>query len=373
MARRCAWSRVCSRPFQRPPPPLPNERETILIKNVFFPFKTFRKGTNTGFIMRERGYTAAPIVVSSLLTSPEMMATKAAGGLVGDKEVISALFNTLLESEFSTGVVVDGFPRTKVQARVVHMLHDRMMALRNANRDGSKDMVFARPVFRICVLHVDENESVARQLGRGDRARAHNEKVKATGKGELQDLRPTDYDPALAAKRYRSFEESTFEALEYLGQYFIYNFVNAQGDFAAVEANIIREMEYQSSLELNPETHDMVHDLPRADEVIVHARQMLVKRLDGYSSASPNELQSVVTMLEKLCYPLVQRNVVAGECEFYYEPNAETRVESIQMAIDILSDRGFRASYSESAPSGKDNGVEIKVRWEPPVIRKKQR
>ena len=109
-------------------------------------------------------------------------------------------------------------------------------------------------------------------LGRGDCARAHNEKVKATGKGELQDLRPTDYDPALAAKRYRGFEESTFEALEYLGQYFIYNFVNAQGDFAAVEANIVREMEYQSSLELNPETHDMIHDLPRADEAIVHAR-----------------------------------------------------------------------------------------------------
>ena len=42
------------------------------------------KGTNTGFIMRYRNLTAPPIVVSSLLTTPEAKKKKDAGMLVGD-------------------------------------------------------------------------------------------------------------------------------------------------------------------------------------------------------------------------------------------------------------------------------------------------
>jgi len=109
------------------------------------------KGTNTGFILRERGLTAEPVVMSSLLNSPAAEAVKAAGGMVGDKEVVQALFETLLDPVYSAGVVVDGFPRTKVQAEVTRMLFDKLTGLY-----GEEDSSQERPIFRIVVLFVDE-------------------------------------------------------------------------------------------------------------------------------------------------------------------------------------------------------------------------
>ena len=49
-----------------------------------------------------------------------------------------------------------------------------------------------------------------------------------------------------------------------------------------VQANIVRELEYQSSLELDPRTFDRLRRLPLASDIVKHARQDLVRRLDGY-------------------------------------------------------------------------------------------
>src|SRR5688500_14256280 len=49
------------------------------------------KGTQTQFISEARGLTCAPIVVSELLTTPEMERLKAQGHMVGDKEVVTIL------------------------------------------------------------------------------------------------------------------------------------------------------------------------------------------------------------------------------------------------------------------------------------------
>ena len=142
------------------------------------------KGTNTPFILRERGLTAAPIVVSDLLDTPEMRALKDRGQFVGDREVIEALLRKLLEPAYQTGVVVDGFPRTKVQAEAVKLLHDQIMQLRALYWGTPTGKRFRRPIFRITVLFVGEQTSVERQLSRGREIRAHNEKVRRTGVGE---------------------------------------------------------------------------------------------------------------------------------------------------------------------------------------------
>src|SRR5262245_42184217 len=47
------------------------------------------KGTQTQFISETRGRTCPPIVISDLLTTPEMEKIKAQGGMVGDAEVSS--------------------------------------------------------------------------------------------------------------------------------------------------------------------------------------------------------------------------------------------------------------------------------------------
>src|SRR4051812_27698171 len=61
------------------------------------------KGTNTPFILRERGITAPPIVTSDLLNAPEMRALKDRGSLVGDADVVRLLFERLLEPAHTTG------------------------------------------------------------------------------------------------------------------------------------------------------------------------------------------------------------------------------------------------------------------------------
>src|SRR6185295_14746909 len=58
------------------------------------------KGTQTQFICETRGLTCPPIVISELLTTPEMEKIKAQGGMVGDKEVLSVLLRKLLEPTF---------------------------------------------------------------------------------------------------------------------------------------------------------------------------------------------------------------------------------------------------------------------------------
>ena len=61
------------------------------------------KGTNTTFIAKTRGLTCQPIVISSLLDSPEARRIKNAGGMVGDREVIGLLLRQLLRREYRDG------------------------------------------------------------------------------------------------------------------------------------------------------------------------------------------------------------------------------------------------------------------------------
>src|SRR6201987_4587672 len=63
------------------------------------------KGTNSPFIAKRRDITAPPIVVSDLLTSPQAIAIKNAGNMVGDREVIGMLLEKLLTSEHYVGVI----------------------------------------------------------------------------------------------------------------------------------------------------------------------------------------------------------------------------------------------------------------------------
>jgi adenylate kinase len=89
------------------------------------------KGTNTPFILRERGITAEPIVTSALLNSPEATAIKNAGNLISDPIVVRLLFHKLLEPKYTNGVIVDGFPRTRVQCECLKLLYQKMLEQRH--------------------------------------------------------------------------------------------------------------------------------------------------------------------------------------------------------------------------------------------------
>ena len=138
------------------------------------------KGTNTAFILQYRDYGADPIVVSDLLSSPEAKKRIDAGMLVGDREVVEILFRKLLEPQYISGAIVDGFPRSMVQVECLKHLFTKLNDLRTEFRGSVEGIRFPKPHFHILVLFVDENESVRRQLKRGQEAWPRMRKRSAT-------------------------------------------------------------------------------------------------------------------------------------------------------------------------------------------------
>jgi adenylate kinase len=301
------------------------------------------KGTNTGFITKTRGLTCPPIVISALLDSPEARALKDAGNMVGDREVVGLLLRQLLRAEYRDGVILDGFPRTKVQVECLKLLVDKMHALRREFYHTPLSIHFRQPTIHIMVLFVDEKESIARQLKRGRLTRMHNEEVARTGIGELLEDRPTDHDETLARRRYRVFKEQTWEALQSLKEIFHYHFINAQGPIEEVEQNILRELEYQSTLELDPRTVDRLRGIPVASEIIVGARQELVKRLDAYELENRELFSRVTSFIEKKIIPIVLRHAISGVALINTEEGVLEDPLALAMLIDVFSERGYHA------------------------------
>ncbi len=301
------------------------------------------KGTHTAFILKTRGLTCPPIVVSTLLESPEARRLKDAGYMVGDREVVNILFRRLLQAEYRDGCILDGFPRTQVQVECLKLLVDRMETLWREFSATPFRSHFRRPTIHCMVLFVDENTSVRRQLQRGREVRAYNEEVRRTGMGDLREERATDYDEELARRRYRVFKEQTWAALQSLRTLFHYHSVDAQGSIQEVEYNILTELQYQSSLELDPRTYDRLRSLPLASELVVHARQEMVKRLDSYEYEHAALFQQVVAFIEKKMISIIKRHAISGLTHINTEDPLLDDPLALAMLIDIFSERGYHA------------------------------
>ena len=301
------------------------------------------KGTHTRFVQKARGLTCDSIVVSSLLNSPESRRIKNSGGMVGDREVMGILFRKLLEKDYRDGAILDGFPRTKVQVECLKVLVDKMKELRVRYYDTPLRVHFRQPTIHIMVLFVDEKTSVDRQIKRGKQIAEHNEEVKSTGVGEIIELRATDRDPEAASRRYGVFKEQTWDALQSLKQTFFYHFINAEGSIQEVEQNILNEVRYQSLLELDPETFDSLRILPLASEIILHARQDLVKRLDAYALEHPELFHQVIQFVQEKILPIVFRHAISGLATVNSEDKLLHDDLAMAILIDIFSERGFHA------------------------------
>ncbi|MDP0501416.1 MAG: nucleoside monophosphate kinase [Verrucomicrobiota bacterium JB022] len=303
------------------------------------------KGTQTSFIMEYCGLTAQPIVVSELLNSPEAKRLKDAGMMVGDREVTSLLLRELLRPERQTGVIVDGFPRTKVQVESLKLFYQRLMDLRRQFLGTKLSNQFPKPIFHIVVLYVDEAVSVHRQLSRGRKAMETAERARTAGEDNVQssEVRKTDLSVDLARNRYRTFKEITYESLASLREIFHYHFINAQQSIAEVQRNIVRELKYQSTLELEERTYDMIAQIPVADSITVHARQDLVTRLDDYALLHSELFRQVITMIEDKVMPVVLKHAISGQATIFSEDPVFEDPLALTMFLDIFSERGYRA------------------------------
>ena len=295
------------------------------------------KGTNTPFILEARGITAEPVVISDLLNSPRAQEIKAVGGLVGDEEVTYLLLNKLLDPEYEKGIIVDGFPRTQVQVECLKMFYDKMIELRGEYRD------FPRPLFRAVLLFVDEGISVERQLHRGREAEENNRKVLESGVGEIEEIRNTDLNPESARKRYQVFKETTFDALRSLREIFHFRFIDAGQPLEEVQEEIEEEFSYQSSLELSHETFDRVRAITPASQIVLYARQELVKRLETYSEDYPELFQRVIHKINAKFMPIVTRYAITGQTMVNSEDSLFDDPLALAMLIDIFSERGYQA------------------------------
>jgi adenylate kinase len=300
------------------------------------------KGTNTQFILQYRDYGAEPIVVSDLLSSPEATKRIDAGMLVGDREVVELLFRKLLEPQFETGAVVDGFPRSMVQVECLKHLFARLNELRQEFRHSPEGIRFPKPHFHILVLFVDENESVRRQLKRGSEAVALSERTKADG-APVPEIRKTDLSAEAARNRYRVFKERTYEPLQSLRDIFHYHFINAHGSLPEVQARIIKELQYQSSLELSEETYDLISPIPLSSQIVQHARQDLVRRLDDYAERHAVTFRRVIDLIQDKFLPIIRSHAISGQAHVNTETPVFDDSLAIAMFIDIFSERGFHA------------------------------
>mgnify|MGYP001226930724 CR=1 FL=1 len=301
------------------------------------------KGTHTEFMMKARGFTCPTIVVSYLLTTPEAQKIKDGGGMVGDKEVVGILLHKLLDEDFRDGAVLDGFPRTKVQVECLKLLVDRINQLHAEFADTPLAKNFRRPTIHAMVLFITERTSIERQMKRGAEISDHNREVQETGVGELWVQRATDTTEESARHRYQVFKEQTWDALNSLKELYHYHFINAEGTIAEVEDNILNELKYQSSLELEPRTHDRLRPLPLAEEITLHGRQELVKRLDSYELEHTELFNTIVDMIRARFMPIIKRHALSGRAHVNAEDPVFDNPLAIAILIDIFSERGFHA------------------------------
>jgi adenylate kinase len=249
----------------------------------------------------------------------------------------------LLEPEYRDGCILDGFPRTRVQVECLKLIIDKMNQLYREYHKTALAINFRKPTVHAMVLFIDEKTSIERQLRRGREVAEYNAKVRAEGGTDLLEERETDLDAEAARKRYRVFKEKTWDALQSLRELYHYHFINAQGDIHDVEQNILRELAYQSSLELDPETYDTVRRIPLASEIVLHARQELVKRMDSYQLEHTELFRQVIKLLEERFMPIVRRHAIAGMAVVNSEDTVFENPLALAMVIDVFAERGFRA------------------------------
>eukprot|EP00891_Asterochloris_glomerata_P009685 jgi/Astpho2/9685/e_gw1.00147.4.1_t len=305
------------------------------------------KGANTQFILQSRGLSRAVPMSDMLERNAEIRALIEAGELVPDTLVGDALLDIILDPQESdgSGLLIDGFPRTALQVDFLKLLFDKLMALHGKHADGPDENRFPRPSFKVVVLYVEQEESVRRQMGRAQQALSHNRRAADAGSDDIWELRATDADAAKCRRRYAIFK-AHYNTVLRLKQFFPFSLIDAMGSLEDTRAQIMRELRYQSSLDLQEATYAAIRHLPLAADLVKASRQQLVHRLDTYSKRHRKTFLEIVRLIDNEAVPLLRRCSLAGHAELKTRSKLFTQQPlAADMLIDILSDRGFSVAH----------------------------
>lgn len=285
--------------------------------------------------------------MSQLLDSPEIKSFVDRGELVPDAMVLDALLDSILNPEMNdgAGVVIDGFPRTATQVDFVKLLYDKLMERHMLHADEPDEWKSPRPSFKVVILYVDEGESVKRQMKRAEMTSLHNERVRDAGTGDVWSVRATDVNEALCRRRYQVFK-SHYNTILRLKSYFPFSLIDAMGTLQDCRSQIVRELRYQSSLDLDEKTYAAIRHLPLARELVRVARQRLVFRLDMYCKKHYRLFTDIISLIDTEIMPVLRQCSMAGHAEYRSRhPMLLSSHLAVDILIDILTDRGFNVAH----------------------------
>lgn len=130
-----------------------------------------------------------------------------AGMLVSDEIVVELVKDAVIKPEFSTGYILDGFPRTVVQA----MLFDTFLSIRNEGIDA------------FIGLEVPDEELINRLANRGE------------GR--------TDDTPEKIAFRLQVYKNETAPVMDYFKSRGLFKAVNGVGSVEEIQQRILTALE----------------------------------------------------------------------------------------------------------------------------------
>jgi adenylate kinase len=84
--------------------------------------------------------------------------------------------------------------------------------------------------------------------------------------------------------------------------------------------------------------------LPLASDIVRHARQDLVRRLDEYEVERPETFGRVIEFIEAKIMPIVVRHAISGVANINSEDLLFEDPFALAMLIDVLSERGFHVT-----------------------------
>jgi adenylate kinase len=115
----------------------------------------------------------------------------------------------------------------------------------------------------------------------------------------------------LIKRRYGIFLEH-YGALLKLRELFSFHLIDASKSIDDVLRVILKEFDYQSSIELDQDTFDMIQTIPIASDIGLHARQNLVRRLENYQMFNGALFKKTICMIEKEFIPIISKHALSG-------------------------------------------------------------
>ena len=262
------------------------------------------KGTNISIIKTERDLPEH-LEVSSLFTTPAFEAMKASGRLLSDADVIGTVLESLLLPRYRSGLVLDGYPRTAVQAASLVALSERLEAVcAQYSRHESAEVRLAtrKPRLTLAVLHCSEDESVARQMSRGQGLAHHSRLMKDVGEQGGVEARATDLDEKRCRLRYSLFKAEVAACLAVVrdtpNHGLRHLIIDASGSPEEVARQTRKMFAYAAELDLGKEVFELLRPISPASILVQQARSKLVQRLSSYVEGNTAVFKRAVGLVQ---------------------------------------------------------------------------